>query len=43
MLNDSGAKVLIVGAELKPGVDKIRDKLTNVEQVIDGDARGRRR
>src|SRR3954471_18170033 len=34
VLNDSGAKILIVGAELKPGVDKIRDKLTNVEHVI---------
>jgi acyl-CoA synthetase (AMP-forming)/AMP-acid ligase II len=34
VLNDSGAKLLIVGAELKPGVDKIRDKLTDVEHVI---------
>ena len=34
VLNDSGAKVLIVGAELKPGIDKIRDKLANVEHVI---------
>src|SRR5258705_37792 len=35
VLNDSGAKVLIVGAELKAGVDKIRDKLPNVEQIIE--------
>ena len=35
VLNDSGAKVLIVGAELKPAIDKIRDKLTNVEHVIE--------
>jgi acyl-CoA synthetase (AMP-forming)/AMP-acid ligase II len=34
VLNDSGAKVLIVGKELKGNVDKIRDKLTNVEHVI---------
>jgi acyl-CoA synthetase (AMP-forming)/AMP-acid ligase II len=35
VLNDSGAKVLIVGADLKPSVDKIRDKLPSVEQVIE--------
>jgi acyl-CoA synthetase (AMP-forming)/AMP-acid ligase II len=35
VLNDSGAKVLIVGADLKPSVDKIRDKLPKVEQVIE--------
>jgi acyl-CoA synthetase (AMP-forming)/AMP-acid ligase II len=35
VLNDSGAKVLIVGKELKPNVDKIRDKLTNVEHVVE--------
>ncbi len=34
VLNDSGAKVLIVGAELMAGIDKIRDKLANVEHVI---------
>jgi acyl-CoA synthetase (AMP-forming)/AMP-acid ligase II len=34
VLNDSDAKVLIVGAELKPAVDKIRDKLVKVEHVI---------
>jgi acyl-CoA synthetase (AMP-forming)/AMP-acid ligase II len=34
VLNDSGAKVLIVGDELKGGVDKIRDKLTEVEHVV---------
>ncbi len=35
VLNDSGAKVLIVGKELRGNVDKIRDKLTNVEHVIE--------
>ena len=35
VLNDSGAKLLIVGKELKGNVDKIRDKLTNVEHVIE--------
>ena len=35
VLNDSGAKVLIVGAELKPAIDKIRDKLPNVEHIIE--------
>ena len=34
VLNDSGAKVLIVGAELMPLVDKIRGRLTHVEQVV---------
>jgi acyl-CoA synthetase (AMP-forming)/AMP-acid ligase II len=35
VLNDSGAKVLIVGAELKPGIEKIRDKLTSLEHVVE--------
>ena len=35
VLNDSGAKLLIVGAELKPGVEKIRDKLAGVELLIE--------
>jgi len=35
VLNDSGAKLLIVGAELKPGVEKIRDKLAGVEDLIE--------
>ncbi|WP_102144225.1 long-chain-fatty-acid--CoA ligase [Mycobacterium hubeiense] len=35
VINDCGAKVLIVGAELKPTIDKIRDKLTNVEYIIE--------
>ncbi len=35
VLNDSGAKVLVVGKELKDNVDKIRDDLTNVEHVIE--------
>ena len=34
VLNDSDAKLLIVGAELKAGIDKIRDELTKVEDVI---------
>ena len=35
VLNDSGAKVLIVGAELKPSIDEIRDGLTAVELVVE--------
>ena len=35
VINDSGAKVLIVGGELKPAIDKIRDRLPNVERVIE--------
>jgi acyl-CoA synthetase (AMP-forming)/AMP-acid ligase II len=35
VLDDSGAKLLIVGKELKPGVDRIRDKLTNIEHIIE--------
>ena len=35
VLNDCGAKLLIVGAELKPGIDKIRDKLPDVEHVVE--------
>lgn len=34
VINDSGAKVLIVGAELKPSIDKIRGDLVNVEHII---------
>ena len=34
VLNDSGAKLLIVGAELKGGIDAIRDQLPGVEHVI---------
>ncbi len=41
VLNDSGAKVLIVGAELKPAIDKIRDKLLKVEKVIEVTPEGR--
>ncbi|MGY2873346.1 acyl-CoA synthetase (AMP-forming)/AMP-acid ligase II [Marmoricola sp. URHA0025 HA25] len=44
-VNDAGAKVLLVGSELMPLVDKLRDRLTTVEHVIevtpdgaDGDA-----
>ncbi|MGZ8801492.1 MAG: AMP-binding protein, partial [Mycobacterium sp.] len=34
VLNDSGAKVLIVGAEFKPAIDKISDKLVHIEHLI---------
>jgi acyl-CoA synthetase (AMP-forming)/AMP-acid ligase II len=34
-VNDSGARVLVVGTELMPLVDKIRDRLTSVEKVIE--------
>ena len=34
-VNDSGAKVLVVGSELMPTVNKIRENLTNVEKVIE--------
>jgi acyl-CoA synthetase (AMP-forming)/AMP-acid ligase II len=34
VINDCGAKVIIVGAELKDSIDAIRDKLTHVEHVI---------
>src|SRR4029450_8548845 len=34
-VNDSGAKVLVVGAELMPGINKIRENLVNVEKVIE--------
>jgi acyl-CoA synthetase (AMP-forming)/AMP-acid ligase II len=44
-VNDSGARVLVVGSELMPTVERIRDRLPGVEQVIevtpeggDGDA-----
>ncbi len=44
-VNDAGAKVLLVGSELMPLVDKLRDRLVGVEHVIeltpdgaDGDA-----
>jgi acyl-CoA synthetase (AMP-forming)/AMP-acid ligase II len=44
-VNDSGARLLLVGAELMPLVEKIRDRLTTVEQFVevtpdgaDGDA-----
>jgi acyl-CoA synthetase (AMP-forming)/AMP-acid ligase II len=35
VINDSGAKLLVVGSELRAGIDKIRDKLTNVAEVIE--------
>ena len=34
-VNDTGAKVLVVGAELMPTIDKIRERLTSVEKVIE--------
>jgi acyl-CoA synthetase (AMP-forming)/AMP-acid ligase II len=34
-VNDCGARVLIVGAELMPVVEKIRDRLPKVEKVIE--------
>jgi acyl-CoA synthetase (AMP-forming)/AMP-acid ligase II len=33
-VNDSGAKVLFVGTELMPTIDKIRERLTGVEKII---------
>lgn len=35
VLNDSGAKVLIVGRDLRASIDRIRDRLTEVDQVIE--------
>ncbi|HEX7739989.1 MAG TPA: long-chain-fatty-acid--CoA ligase [Marmoricola sp.] len=34
-VNDSGARLLVVGTELMPLVDKIRDKLPKVEKVVE--------
>jgi len=34
-INDAGAKVLVVGTELMPLVDRIRDRLTTVEHVVE--------
>jgi acyl-CoA synthetase (AMP-forming)/AMP-acid ligase II len=34
-VNDAGAKVLLVGSELMPLVDRIRDRLTTVEKIIE--------
>ena len=34
-VNDAGAKVLVVGSELMPLVERIRDRLTTVEHVIE--------
>ena len=34
-VNDSGARLLLVGSELMPLIDKIRDQLTAVEHVIE--------
>src|SRR6185312_10464243 len=35
VLNDSGAKLLVVGKELKQTIDKIRNELPNVEHIIE--------
>ncbi|HOB50666.1 MAG TPA: long-chain-fatty-acid--CoA ligase [Mycobacterium sp.] len=35
VINDCGAKLLIVGSDLKDSIDKIRDRLTHVEHVIE--------
>lgn len=34
-VNDSGARVLVVGTELMPAVERIRDRLTKVERIIE--------
>jgi acyl-CoA synthetase (AMP-forming)/AMP-acid ligase II len=34
VINDSGAKLLIVGTEMAEAIETIRDRLTNVEHVI---------
>ncbi len=34
VLNDSGAKVLFVGAELLPTIEAIRDRLPHIEKII---------
>jgi acyl-CoA synthetase (AMP-forming)/AMP-acid ligase II len=34
-LNDAGAKLLLVGTELMPLIDKIRDQLTTVEHIVE--------
>lgn len=35
VINDSGAKVLIVGRELRPAIERVRDRLTNVEHIVE--------
>jgi acyl-CoA synthetase (AMP-forming)/AMP-acid ligase II len=34
VINDCGAKVLIIGAELRPAIDAIADKLNTVEHIV---------
>jgi acyl-CoA synthetase (AMP-forming)/AMP-acid ligase II len=34
-VNDSGARLLLVGTELMPQIEKIRDRLVNVEHVVE--------
>ncbi|WP_447646840.1 AMP-binding protein [Nocardioides zeae] len=33
-VNDSGARILVVGAELVPTIEAIRDRLTDVERIV---------
>lgn len=35
VLNDSGARLLIVGKELRPSIDNIRDRLAHVERIVE--------
>jgi len=35
VINDCGAKLLVVGRELKPAIDTIRDRLTTVEHIVE--------
>lgn len=35
VLNDCGAKLIIVGAEMRDSIDAIRDRLTHVEHVVE--------
>ncbi len=34
-VNDSGARILVVGTELMPAIEKIRDRLPQVERIIE--------
>jgi acyl-CoA synthetase (AMP-forming)/AMP-acid ligase II len=39
-VNDAGAKILVVGTELMPLIEKIRDRLTTVEHMVEVTADG---
>ncbi|KAA8969619.1 long-chain-fatty-acid--CoA ligase [Mycobacterium sp.] len=41
VINDSGAKLLVVGRELRPAIDRIRDRLTTVEHIVEVTPDGR--